>query len=137
MAHKEAFENLSPSDERILRGFEDPALEEEEQIIPPILGTAKKSEEDQNKEGLIDIKNRAAAILKRIDGLKKEIDARCENLNVNVIEENEEDGDNELLQAMWRVFKEKTTVITYNHYKKALELRAQLARDDEERLKKL
>ncbi len=135
MAHKKTLEDLSSSDERILKGFEDPIQEEEEQIIPISIQVSVKTPEEKNVDDLKEIKNRAEVLLERISSLQKEIDSRCKDLSVTVIEE--ESSDNDLLKAMWRVFKEKTKTVTYKHYTKALELRERLAKEDEGRLKEL
>lgn len=136
MTSKKTVEELSVSDERILQGFKDPVYEEPEQIIPvEVTGEIHLSEEEQNVVDLNGIKDKAVALLKKIDRLKNKIDSRCKDLNINIVET--EESDNSLLKAMWRVFKQRSTKITYAHYKKALELRAQLAKEDEERVKLL
>ena len=130
MSNKKSVESISPSDERLLKGFDDIVVQEQEQILPSFGSSEKQvSEEEQNIIDLRDIKMRAEALLQKIKETKEEIDNRCKDLSVKVVEG--EDSDDDLLKAMYRVFKERTTTITYTHYKRALELREQLAKEDE------
>lgn len=131
---KKNVEQISVSDERLLQGFKDVVYEEPEQIIPVDVDQASKiSKEEQNTIDLNKIRDDAGKILNKIETLRNEIDAKCKDLSVTVVEG--EESDNELLKAMWRVFKQRTTTISYQHYKKALELREQLAREDEGKIK--
>jgi hypothetical protein len=124
-------EQLSNSDKALLAGFPDIQQEEPEQIFPEpvVLIEEKKVGATQR---LTNTRSFAKKILDRIKEQEQLIDRKCSRFKVAT---NEERGS-PLFQAMVRVFEERTTTITYDHYKKAIELRARLVEEDSETLKK-
>jgi predicted nuclease with TOPRIM domain len=124
--------DLSPIDEDILKGFEDPLETELEQIIPSYqVREPEVDEGEENVKKVNGVRDQANEVLNKIEEIKADIDERCSHLEVKTTEV----AGSALAQAMWRVFREKTTTVTYDHYKKAIELREQLAREDQEGLR--
>jgi len=121
--------DLTPEERRLISGRNELYREEPEQILPiPI----REEEKIVPKKELTDIKQTAEDMKSKIKELLDKTDKRCAGLSV----ETQEEIGSRLFQAMVRVFGERTTTITYDHYKKALEYREQLAQEEIEVLKK-
>jgi len=125
---------LSARDERLLKGYDDIVHEEPDQVIPPVLSeSARKEKTEKTRQKLVDIKDKAFQVLNEIEKSKSLVDERCKDLKAVT---NEALGTS-LAQAMYRLFGEHTTTITYEHYKRALNIRTQLAREDVKKVKEL
>jgi hypothetical protein len=126
--------DLSLEDEKTLAGFDDPYWPEPSQIA----GSAARARMDQEvpetlRKRASRLRMEAEDLIGKIDATKKKVDDRCKHL----VASTGEPRGSRLFQAMWRVFGKRTTVVTYEHYKKALLLRQQLAEEDAERERKV
>jgi hypothetical protein len=120
---------LSRADQTFLSGYPDINRIEPDQVYqqaPPVI----PPEMIKPSEKIEEVRGRAQQCLIEIKRLEDLIDGRCTRFSVTT------EKNSRLFQAMFRVFGEKTTTVTYNHYKKALELREQLAKEGTEKLRK-
>jgi len=117
---------LQTSDKEKLSGWSDVPKPEVEQLDLPVVDPSKEPVEPTATERLNNTRSRAQQILNKIDKLVQKVDQRCNRFKVS----SEEVVGSPLFQAMVRVFNERTTTVTYDHYKKALEYRQQLADED-------
>jgi hypothetical protein len=122
---------LRTSDKEKIIGWGDISRPEVEQLDVLTKGPKPEVAEPTASKRLDKTKSQAQRILNRIDGLTQEIDRRCARFKVS----SKEDVGSSLFQAMTRVFGERTTEITYDHYKRALEYRQQLAEEDTAKLR--
>jgi hypothetical protein len=123
---------LNQSDRDQLQGWPDIEKPEVEQILPIVIPIAEEKKETSAKR-LGDLRNRASEIVNKINELEQAVDEKCGRFKVS----SSQGRGSPLFQAMFRVFGEKTTTVTYDHYKRALEYRQQLAEEDSEGLKQL
>lgn len=121
---------LDRDDRRKLSGYSDITWTEPDQIYPPTL-LLKPEEPPTPAKKADSLKEEASGLLSRINALKEKIDRKCSHLQVAT----EEGAGSALYQAMWRVFAQRTTTITYDHYKRAIELNQKLAKEDAAELK--
>jgi hypothetical protein len=121
---------LSENDREKLLGFSEIRQPEPDQLIPTIPVDLEEVE-TSSEERLTKVRNKAQEMLAKVDELKQRIDERCGRFNVS----SEEIKGSPLFQAMVRVFDERTTTVTYSHYKRALQYRQQLALEDAEKVK--
>jgi hypothetical protein len=117
---------LQTSDRLKIAGWSDIQKPEVEQLSVPIIDPDPKEVEPIASERLENTKSQAEKVLDKIAELTEEVDKRCARFKVS----SNEDVGSPLFQAMVRVFNEKTTTVTYDHYKRALEIRQQLAEED-------
>lgn len=116
---------LRPTDREILRGGDDIQFFEPDQIFP---AEEIIEEEETSQARLQGIRASAEEVSDKIEELKQKVDARCSRFKVVGT-----DGrGSRLFQAMVRVFKKRTETVTYNYYKRALELREELAKEQRE-----
>jgi len=120
---------LTPSDQEKLRGHDEIEQVEEDQII--YVPTKPEEKEPAVGEKVKEVRQQAKNVRDRIDSLSQRVDKRCGHLKVD----SGETLGSPLFQAMVRVFDERTTVVTYDHYKRALKKRQQLAEEDAGTLK--
>lgn len=126
--------NISIQDQNILKGYDDPAPQEPEQVIPPTrIDTPARTEEEDNLERLETIKDDCRQLISDFTELIGEIDSRCGGLEVKT----DEEPGSSLAQAMYRVFGVRSTNITYDNYTKALELQSQLSNEDREKMRQM
>jgi len=121
---------LKPSDKSKIKGFEDihqPEPDQEFLPIPP----PPADQPDPNSKKLKATRSLAQKVLDKIDRLSQEVDGRCGRFSITTTDEK----GSPLFQAMVRIFGERTTTITYDHYKRALGYREQLAEEDRKALK--
>lgn len=116
---------LSRGDRKDLSGYEDVVRQEPDQIYPPTLAV-KLPDPPTPRDRSSLLREKAEDLIARIKAAKDEIDRRCSHLATAT----GEPVGSTLYQAMWRVFQERTTTITYDHYKRALELQQKLASED-------
>jgi len=123
---------LTFSDKKKLIGWSDITAPEPDQIFDTSLQKAPEEEVTSSTiDRLSTTKSLAEKIIGEISKLEQKIDSRCARFRVS-----SQDGKGSTLyQAMFRIFGEKTTEISYDHYKRALEYRDQLAKEDAERIK--
>lgn len=122
---------LSIPDREKLAGWDDIDKPEPDQILPLHITQELEPTEPDTNERLLSTRDLASKILAKIDDINQKIDNKCSKFKVS-----SPDGiGSPLFQAMVRVFNERTTTVTYDHYKRALHYRQQLAREDAERLK--
>jgi len=123
---------LTFSDKKKLIGWLDITAPEPDQIFDTSPKKVVEEEISSNAtERLSATKSLAEKIVEKMSKLEQKIDSRCARFRVS-----SQDGKGSTLyQAMFRVFGEKRTDISYDHYKRALEYRNQLAKDDAERIK--
>lgn len=126
--------NLSLQDSNIIKGFDDPYPEEPEQLIPPTpVNPPLKTEEEEKVDELRQLKQDCLDLIADFKEMIKEVDKRCAGLEVKT----GESLDSSLAQSMYRTFGVRSTVITYDQYKKALELQSQLSAEDREKLRQM
>ena len=116
---------LKPSDKSKIQGFEDIHQPEPEQELAPFSASSAE-QEDPNSKKLKAVRSLAQDVLDKIDRLSQQVDNRCDRFSITSADEK----GSPLFQAMVRVFGERTTTVTYDHYKRALGLREQLAEED-------
>jgi hypothetical protein len=121
---------LNQSDRQQLKGWPDIQRPEPEQILPLITQDPEPKKET-SAQRLKPIRDRASEIVDKISKLQQAVDDRCSRFKVF----SDQGRGSPLFQAMFRVFGEKTTTVTYDHYKRALQYRQQLADEDSERLR--
>jgi hypothetical protein len=124
--------DISLASREVLEGFLPIGRPEPEQVLPYVKHEVDKTETPEAQEKLSEIKDKCESLILRIAETKEKIDARCSRFEVQTTETK----GSQLYQAMYRVFKEKTTTVTYKHYMRALELRDQLGKEDAESLRK-
>ena len=117
---------LSIGDRTKILGWADIEKPEADQIYPFRVIEEKEKKEPTSTERLANTRSMASKVLSKIDEVNKKIDAKCGRFKVS----SEQGVGSPLFQAMVRVFNERTTTITYDHYKRALEYRQQLAAED-------
>ncbi len=123
---------LNRSDRDQLQGWPDIEKPEVEQILPLIVPESEPRKQP-SAERLGEIRDRASKIVDKVNTLEQALDKKCARFKVS---SNQGKGS-PLFQAMYRVFGERTTTVTYDHYKRALEYRQQLAEEDQKGLKQL
>lgn len=124
--------NLSFTDAQTLTGFTDVEYFEPPQLTPAFLPPVTEEIPETTSQRLQKTRDRADGLLKEINRLKNEVDSRCSKFKVT-----SSDGKgSRLFQAMVRVFGERTTTVTYDHYKRAIELRQKLVEEDADSLRK-
>jgi predicted nucleic acid-binding Zn ribbon protein len=121
---------LSGTDIDKLRGWDDIVRPEPPQVIPKTIREEVETAVSQSSKNKA-IRDKASKVLKRINELQQEIDKKAGKFKVTTTVP----PGSPLYQAMVRVFNEKTDTVTYDHYKRALKYREQLAAEDAERLK--
>ncbi len=122
---------LSASDRNKLSGWEDIRKPEPDQIIPVVSSELIEEVEPTASERLSKTRSLASKVVDKIDELSQKIDKKCSKFKVS----SSQGVGSPLFQAMVRVFDEKTTTITYEHYKKALKYRQELAEEDSAKLR--
>ena len=118
------------SDREKLRGFDSIDQPEPDQIYPSL--PEPPEAKDSSQKIMKKIQEDAGKTVLKINSLIAEVDNRSSRFQVQT---NAKKGS-KLFQAMVRVFNEKTTTVTYDHYKRALEKRDQLAKEDADLLRK-
>ncbi len=124
---------LTVSDQIQLSGFNDISKPEPEQVLPSGINPEQEEDKPTSAQRLSNTKSKAKKVITKIRELEQKIDKKCAKFKVT----SEKTVGSDLYQAMIRVFNEKTTTITYNHYKRALDLRRQLAAIDAEKQRKI
>jgi len=122
---------LSVVDRELLAGFVEITKPEPEQILPIGDSAPPEPKVPTIKSKLPKITSLAQEVLIEIEKKKQQVDSRCANFTVSI----SEGVGSPLFQAMSRTFQERTTTITYDHYKRALKLRQKLADEDKEVLR--
>ena len=125
MAEKPSY-RLSDQDRQILDGFTEIDRPEPEQLFPLPALEDLQPKEPASGSRLAKTRDRASQVLDKIDELTQEVDRRCARFKVD----GEQDKGSDLFKAMVRVFDQRTTTVTYDHYKRALQYREQLAKED-------
>jgi len=124
--------NLSQDSIDLLRGAPEISYIEPEQIYQaPPLDISVPNTTINQRDRLNDIVDSVDVLLKRISSLKSELDTRCKKFSASA----SGSKGSPLYQAMFRVFNEKTETVTYDHYKRALDIRKTLAEEDAKELK--
>ena len=108
-------------------GIERPELEQ----IYPLLTLPRGPESPRAADRLMATRDRASEVIAKIDELTQRVDGKCARFNAS----SDQGRGSPLFQAMVRVFNERTTTITYSHYKRALEYRQQLAAEDSRKMR--
>jgi uncharacterized protein YabN with tetrapyrrole methylase and pyrophosphatase domain len=124
---------LKSSDREKLSDWRDVEKFEPEQILPAFIKEPDILKKQAASERLSEVRNLAEDINKKANALKQEIDKRCAHISASF----DAEPGSPLFQAMIRVFNERTNTVTYEHYKRALRYREQLAKEDGEKLKKM
>lgn len=122
---------LSILDREKIAGWTDITKPEPDQILPLFITDPAEEEKLPAAKRLSKTRSLATKILSKIDELTQKIDLKCAKFKVS----SDQGVGSPLFQAMVRVFQERTTTVTYNHYKRALQYRQQLAEEDATRLK--
>lgn len=126
----ETSRHLSRSDREILFENLDIAFEEREQIFQEVPPTPVDPAETA-RENLQNIREQAEEVLSRVEELKQKVDRKGKRFSVST---NQPRGSS-LYKAMVRLFGKRTTEVTYDDYKRALEMRTQLSKEDAEILR--
>lgn len=117
---------LSQSDREQLTGWRDIPRPEVDQILPLVSPSEIEVKKVSATTRLTKTKSLATKVLDKISKIEQQIDKKCARFKVT-----SPDGrGSPLFQAMVRVFNERTTTVTYEHYKRALQYRQQLAEED-------
>lgn len=122
---------LQTSDREKLTGWLDITRPENEQIYAPEVVPKEPPKKPTAAVRLATTKALAARIVTKIDQLKQAVDKKCARFKAS----SNQGVGSPLFQAMVRVFDERTTTVTYDHYKRALEYRQQLAEEDAAKLR--
>lgn len=121
---------LRPSDRERIDGLDVIVQPEIPQLIPPPI-VPDTEPEPTSAQRLEDIRASADNLITRINSLIEKVDSRCQGMQIS----SSEPAGSPLFQAMVRVFGERTTTVTYDHYKRALAIREQLAEEDSAKLR--
>jgi len=121
---------FTESDREELAGRVEVSRPEQEQIYPTFIAP-KDPESPRPAERLASTRSKASEVLAKIDELTQRVDEKCARFKAS----SSQGKGSPLFQAMVRVFNERTTTITYNHYKRALEYRQQLAAEDSKNMR--
>jgi len=122
---------LSAEDRRKLSGLGEIEKYEPPQVLPDIRPEDVIEQEPTASIRLQRTRESAVRVEDRIAELTQRVDERCSAFFADTGEE----VGSPLYQAMVRVFGERTTTISYEHYRRAIEHRGELALEDEERLR--
>lgn len=122
---------LSNPDREKLAGWLDIQKPEPDQVLPLHATVDLEPKEPTTVERLNKTRDLAGKVLSKIEELSQRIDDKCARFKVS----SDQGVGSPLFQAMVRVFNEKTTTITYDHYKRALQYRQRLAEEDAAKLK--
>jgi len=102
---------------------------EPEQVLPGRIVNNVFEEEETDlplEEAAADLRVQSFELIEELDSICRRIDERCSRFSVASTER----VGSPLFQAMARIFQERTTVVTYDHYKRALEMRERLISDE-------
>jgi hypothetical protein len=124
---------LSDSDREKISGWDDITKPEAEQLQPYIPKEIEIDVKPHPTKRLEETKSLANKVINKISSLEQKIDQKCKRFSVA----SDQGKGSPLFQAMYRIFGERTTTITYSHYKRAIEYRKQLAKEDTEKLKSM
>jgi hypothetical protein len=128
---RDASYRFTEADRRKLRGWEDILKPEPDQILPLQSLVPPEERPPLAADRLANTRSLAAKVLAKIRELEQKIDERCDRFSAS----SDQGRGSPLFQAMVRVFNERTTTVTYGHYKRALLLRQKLAEEDARSLK--
>ena len=122
---------LSKSDRDQIAGWQGIPKPEPDQILPLAIPRDPSEEEISAAARLANTRSQAEKVLAKISELEQAIDKKCARFKVS----SDQGVGSPLFQAMVRVFNERTTTVTYSHYKRALQFRQQLAEEDADTLR--